>query len=507
MTQDWRLPAAAIERRAPRAAPSSEIDATRPAIWELASLAGLVGALLFGQQFESEVVYDAFDWVAPLWLMATLFLGALRMVFINGYAIWASLLWFRLATAVYFGFGSLVPLIVNSTSLSDLTAFYAARPDEIYKLNLIVAVSSLTVLSVAATLDALWPRVKPYAHIEESDLTRLAYVVLFGGVGYTVKLLVEVPLSFGAFGSATVPGVVLQFSQLSVIGLYLLSLHAFKVSAYYVPWAVALLLFDIFFGALEFSKYAMILPLIMFLLGWIRANATLQRIAIAAMIVIAVYSLSQPFISFGRDQLALKYGSIGEGSFSDRLEIALRYGDAVTSNPFAEQAESGLMRLSYVNAGCFAISRFDGGTPGPSLDYAFATLIPRFLWPEKPIITDIGGLFNLMATGSANSASAPGYFADAYWSAGWAGVLGFLAAIGVLFTFFSRYAINVLESGRTLHFPLVLLAMKMGLRVDGVLVADIVGASVIWFWGYVAVNLAERPLHIVVAMFEARRRS
>jgi len=493
MTESLRQPPHVSGSARPAAHPPV-IDATRPALWELASLGVLVSALLFFQQFESDAVYEVFNWIAPLWLAATLLAGAVRMVLLERLAIWASLLWFRLATAVYFGFGSLVPYLVNPRSRIELDAFYSARPDEIYKLDTIVAVATLIVLLVAAFLDSLRPRKRTESRGPEDDSTRLRYAALFGGVGYAVKFLVEMPLSFGAYGGATVPGILLQFSQVSVIGLHLLSLHAFKVNAYYAPFAIALLLVDMSLGALEFSKYNMLLPLIMFSLGWFRARPSLARIVVCSVIVVSVYSLAQPFITFGRDQLALKFGTIGAGSFSERLEIVQQYGDAPLEEAFTERAELGLMRLSYVNAGCFAISRFDGGNPGPSMNYALATLIPRFLWPEKPIITDIGGLFNLMATGNAASASSAGYFPDAYWTAGWTGVLGFSVLIGALFTVYSRYAIHVLESGRTLHFPLVLLAMTMGLRVDGMIVTDIVGASVIWFWGFVAINLAERGL-------------
>ena len=111
-----------------------------------------------------------------------------------------------------------------------------------------------------------------------------------------------------------------------------------------------------------------------------------------------------------------------------------------------------------------------------------------------------------MATGSSKSSSAPGYFADAYWAAGWNGVLLFSTLIGFLFAFYSRFALHVLENGRWLLIPLALLSLKMGLRVDGALVADVVGASVIWFWAYVGARLAERPVNGLMQLMERRMR-
>ena len=78
--------------------------------------------------------------------------------------------------------------------------------------------------------------------------------------------------------------------------------------------------------------------------------------------------------------------------------------------------------------------------------------------------------------------------------------------IGLLFAFYSRVALNVLEHGRWLLIPLALLSMKMGLRVDGALVSDVIGASVIWFWAYVGAHMIERPVNGLMQLFERRMR-
>jgi hypothetical protein len=248
----------------------------------------------------------------------------------------------------------------------------------------------------------------------------------------------------------------------------------------------------------------MLLPLMMFLLAWLASRMTIARAALATAVFLGAYSSAQPFIEFGRLSLDRKYATITAGEFGERLSIARQYVGGARHDRYEEDTPSGMMRLSYVSAGCFAISLYDSGNPGPSLDYALATLVPRFLWPQKPIITDIGVLFNLMATGSAKSSTAPGYFADAYWAAGWAGVLLFSTAIGFLFAFYSRFALDVLENGRWLLIPLALLSLKMGLRVDGALVSDVIGASVIWFWAYVGAHLVERPVNGLMQLFERR---
>jgi len=484
------------------ARPQVPPDPLCPAVWEPLALGALIVVMLLSEEALGGAAYEPMNWLAPIWLMIVLTLGALRMVRLDASAVWASLYWFRLATAVYFGFGSLAPFLVNPLSLVAMNLFYAARPDEVFKLNLVVAVSTLIVLSTAALLAAIWPR-KAVERAPPDDRARLIFGLLFAIVGYAAKFLIEVPMSFGAYSTA-VPGAVLQMAQLSSVGLYLLALHGFEHSRPIMWVSIFLLALDLFVGALQFSKFAMLLPLIMFLLAWLGARMSSLRIAAALGIFVTIYSASQPFIEFGRESLQEKYGSIASGSLGERLEILQRYESRTQRDPFQEEVLSGVMRLSYVNAGAFAISRYDGGNPGPSLDYAFATLVPRFIWPEKPIITDIGVLFNVMATGNARSSSAPGYFADAYWADGWRGVVSFMILVGGLYTFYSRFALNVLKARRWLFFPLVLLAMKMGLRVDGALVSDIVGASVIWFWAYFAGRVIERPINGFIRILETR---
>jgi len=58
-----------------------------------------------------------------------------------------------------------------------------------------------------------------------------------------------------------------------------------------------------------------------------------------------------------------------------------------------------------------------------------------------------------------------------------------------------------------LYFPLVLLAMKMGLRVDGGFVSDIIGPTAFWFVGLAAVKVAEPWVVMLVDMTAPRHAS
>jgi hypothetical protein len=487
--------------REARAATGS--DPLRSAWWELGALATLIAVIKLSEEFVGPAAEETLCWIAPIWLMAALLLGLWRMVGLDSRATLTSLFWFRLATATYFGFGSLVPLFINPEERIRIATFYDARIDEMLKLDLLCAVSSLLVLTSATVIGLLFPY-RAIGRTLDRPHARLFYGLVFAGVGYTTKFLIDAPLTFGAFGAAVVPGIVLQLSQLSAVGMFLLSFHAFRTTRSLLPVVLALLAADLTISALMFAKTAMLLPLIMFLLGWLSARTSALRIFVAAVGFLAVYSGSQPFIEFGRLSLQRQFQSLDAGGLSERFEIIADYFRGDRLEAYQEDTQSSLTRLSYVNSGCFAMSRFDGGVPGPSLEYAFATVVPRFLWKDKPVITDIGVTFNVMATGNFKSSSLPGIFADAYWADGWRGVMVAMPLVGALFTFYSRFALRVIAQARWLLFPLVLLAIKMGLRVDGALVPDIIGASVIWLWIFVAMRLIEPRAEAFTELFASK---
>src|SRR6185437_16813150 len=84
--------------------------------------------------------------------------------------------------------------------------------------------------------------------------------------------------------------------------------------------------------------------------------------------------------------------------------------------------QSGLSRLSYVNIDAFVVDRYDSGVPGDTFHNAGAVVIPRVLWPNKPIITQLGSDLNLRVFGQEGSSLGIGHFAEAYWNFGWWGI-------------------------------------------------------------------------------------
>ena len=112
---------------------------------------------------------------------------------------------------------------------------------------------------------------------------------------------------------------------------------------------------------------------------------------------------------------------------------------------------------------------------------------PSRHWPEEPIITQIGvDIYALGAQGRDTSSSSAGYYPEAYWAGGWPVSIVLSIFLAIVLRFLTRFTLRVFHHGRWLQLMTVLLAMRIGLRVDGHYIADVFGAMVfvLFFMGF-----------------------
>jgi hypothetical protein len=488
----------AVDARVAPASRPSYFDCLRPSGWEVVGLALLLAGYLLSEQALGREIYAATNIAGPLALMGVLAFGLARMVRMNSNGIWTSLFWFRLATAVYFGLGCLVPVFANAETRAYMEAFFIFDSDDLAKVNVLTAASALVTLATAYVL-VPWFIAGNRIGVLASDRGNgaaqrnlLLIGIAFLAVGAIVKYLVILPHQFN-LTQDTLEGSVGTLAGLVLIGIYFLSAWAFEYSQRWVPLVMAPLLIDIVIGILTFAKTEVMFALIMFFLGMLRRSVTKPRLVIAVTTIVLTYALVTPITSYGRSELVRTRGAVSaSASIGERASIIASYFDGGASLAQGEQIDWAWVRISYVNAAAYAVHLRDTGMSSQSLATLPAVLIPRFLWPNKPIITQIGVDFNSAATGNDQSASSPGLFAEAYWNFGWLGVAILMIPLGAIFSAMSAFALRVLRDESWLFFPIVLLGMKMGLRVDGYFVADIAGAGVIAGALYVALALLSR---------------
>jgi hypothetical protein len=191
-------------------------------------------------------------------------------------------------------------------------------------------------------------------------------------------------------------------------------------------------------------------------------------------------------VSEGRFRIASqnREGLIYQASLQERIDIGadiVKYG----ADPRTGEDRAWWQRLCYAGAQIFAMQLYDTGVRGDSFVMSVYTFVPRVIWKDKPIITDVGVDFNEMMYGTRTSSTGIGIYGEAYWNGGWSLVVASGIAIGILFAILERSANRFCSRPLWLLLPCAFLGIKMGLRIDGWFAPDYVGSAVIYY-GYFA---------------------
>lgn len=422
-------------------------------------------------------VDGSFEWslyLVPTILIVGLAWGAVRMTTLDIASIWSPLFWNRVVLILYFGVGSIVPVIVNDKTRTTLESFYHFFSEDVKKYNLIVSLFITLFLISVKFLLRIFNNTKYSAHrFEESNISQKSIGVILLIIGLSISFFILTPNAYGIY-NIKIPTLVNEVSQGAYIGIFFLTIWALNNKSRLIYLLIAIVIVQFGLGFLELNKSSAMFPLMMFAVGFIYHKPSVARFLGSFSILLAIFMLISPIVAHGRT----------EGEFirstDDAVSVSLRYRALTSYFEVGGESEDseidvGWLRLSYVNAATFAVNQYDTGSPGNSLDNIFVIWIPRIIYPAKPIITDIARDFNYAATGSYDSQSTPGVIAESYWTLGWTGVFIIAGLLAAVSTFWSIYALDVMRSGAWHLFFIVLLGMRAGSRIDGMIVPDIFG--------------------------------
>ena len=415
----------------------------------------------------------------PAALMAILLLGAWQQIRIESRFMWAPLFWFRISSAVYFGFGSMVPYIANDATAVFLRTTYNFSEREAFKAGLIHILCIFTVLLTSALISSGWRghRKTPAVRARGSQLLTLYFAVSMLLIGGYIRYVVLLPIALGM--ASFVPGAFGFLGNLYAIGLYLLILYGLRTSKLALFIAGGIILVDVWVALLTFAKTPVLMTLLFSCLAVLHDRLTFKRMLIGIVLIAGTYSQIAPIIGYGRDELSHITRDVQRGTFEQRVAILSSY----TSREIEESdgLQSGLARLCYLDYATLIMSWYDTGQRGNTLDNLFYIFVPRLIWPDKPVISSVGSDLYLAATGKEGSASGSGVFSEAYWNLGWAGIPMLMIPYALILAYLSRYCVRIMTEERWIHLPAVLSAVYIGIRTDGEIVIDGFGAAVIVF--------------------------
>lgn len=437
--------------------------------------------------------------VLPISLMIAMAYGSYIMTTRRVATILTPIFAFRVAILFYGGFGSLVPIFANDAELASMFSFYAFSDYDLLKYNIVILLFTCTFVVCGPVVHSFSEKIMQKAQVsrfkfvEKSNLSMFVIGLALFGLGTVINIVFIIPFQFG-FSSTTFPLALFLIASSAQIGLFLMIVWSYRNRPALLPAIIGAGFVYIIIGILTFSKTDAILPLIMIVSALIYVRPNLRTLTIGALLIVFVFQALQPVTAFGRHRLAQTYGSISAPAGpTERLRIVRDYFDA-PSEEYETDVNYALLRFSYVNVGTLVINRYDIGQPGNSYEYAFALLIPRIIWPDKPSLTEGARTLNFEATGNDQSSVTSGLAPEGYWNGGWIGVVlaGLLASI--IFWPWSLYALRVQEVGAWHLFPVILVGIRAGTRFDGWFVVDVLGPLLFAVVGHFILTFANRLL-------------
>lgn len=436
------------------------------------------------------------NYVGPVILSIVVGIAIYRMVTANRYILWSPLLWYRVGVVGYLGVGSLVTLFLNADTRAMLASFFDFFPRDVLKFNIVVAAFHAGILlftvGIVGPLRARSLSRETLKFISPCNLTTETIGFTFLGVGSAANYLLIYPAALEII-SFTVPNIIVQIGQLAYVGYFLIAYWALRNNRPRWVWLVLLLtIIDSIVGLVQLSKYAAMFPAMMLPIAYLYNRVTLRRLLLVVGIMVPLYFAIADIVTDARGMVTRS--ETGRAVLSETTQVlSARAAGEDQTDVSGLELQIGWARLSYVNAGAYAISLYDQGIPGDTLRDIFIVWIPRIVYPDKPIITDIGREFTFRANGNYNSSTSPSIPAEAYWAFGWLGVALFAALTAPVLALWSIYNVVALQREAWHLLLVVALGLRTGSRIDGMLVPDIVGpisaAVVLHFMLYFANRL------------------
>lgn len=416
--------------------------------------------------------------IIPVTIMGAMARGAVRSLRQSVATVWSPLIWMRAAIFFYGGFGTLTVLTANDETRNYAEAFFVFYAADVLKYNMVIISFALVMLATCAGFLSAFGGRKTVTEIfnpqpSSVDLTVIGVIFLIAGIAANVFFIL--PYQFG-FVRTTFPALISEVAQASFIGLFLCVIAFARSRSPFLWVIVGIGLLQSLLGLMAFSKQSVIMPIVMLLLGYFYLLPQIRRLLIVSAVILTVFYSVTPIVDFGRYVMQVRYGGIdAPAPPAERLEIVFDYFDPRSIAVGDDGVNYASLRFSYVNVGAFVTSTRDAGQKGNTYDNALAVFVPRFLWKDKPVITELARQLSYDATGNWNNSVAPGLAPEAYWNDGWFGIAYMGIFVGVIISMWSIYNLAVQVAGAWYLFPVILLGVRMGSRFDGFFVSDVLG--------------------------------
>ncbi|HYW76111.1 MAG TPA: hypothetical protein VFA48_05750 [Gammaproteobacteria bacterium] len=423
--------------------------------------------------------------LGPLALGLSALVAGYRLIRRHPETVWTPYAWFLAAIVLFYSMGPLIYPLAGSRTLAYAQSLAPVDASQLLRTNLLNAVGILALL-VGFRIGRAWPRLRNRdaagMRARSPALTKTV-ALTFLAIGGVLQYLVILPTQFGLY-HLVMPGMIKNLGDLYLLGLMVLAYIVAKGSrAWQLPF-IGLWTLQVVTSFLLFSKHQLILSIALPALGAYLAHRRVSHLLAWSLVICVVYFSVGQLVLYGRTQINAQTGDINHATLMQRARIVRTWFQEgmPSANAATSAGATGWARLYYAPQQAFAMNRHDTGQTGHTLRYLDIVLIPRLIWPGKPVISDMGAGFYELVTGRRGSHLAPGIFAEGYWDYGWPGVIGLGLIAGLAFGVLSSLSVGWMRRGAFEYLPGVLLGINMGIvGTTQFFVASIVGATGFFF--------------------------
>lgn len=418
--------------------------------------------------------------LACFWVVTRLVRGDKR-------TLWTPAVVFPLATGLFFGFGNMSVLFGNEATRQDLLAgAYPVDAAILLRTNLLTMLGVTTAaLALALALKFRWG---PSRALRPAPAIPVgAAATLFLSAGLLLKYGLILPSDYGLTG-LTVPGSIRKLAYLADIGLALAAYLSVKghrtwTAVFWTIWPPYLAL-----TTLEFSKEVTAQAIALPAIGAYMAHGSARRLLPWLVGIVLVLVLLQDVNTAARMMIFQRAKNITDASLSERwdtLRHVLTEGQRLVGDRSGpeDEIQSWWVRLNYAGVQNRAMEEFDRGNGGEWYQSPLVYLVPRLLWPDKPVVQHPGLLFNREVTRYHRAITYVGMtvYAEGYWIMGWPGVPLFSAVMGAILGLITRLSLRQVGERNFIYLPVVFLGLQMGaIQPVNYLQNGVLGAATIY---------------------------
>ena len=384
------------------------------------------------------------------------------------------------AVAIYFCGGPLIYVLAPADVRAYTMTVRPIDPDSAFALTAMNLLGALLTLRLFLALR--FERVAETSRFASHELARIPASRLLAGiaiVGFAAKFLSVVPYEL-LLTSRPPSAPERELARLpAVVVLVLWSLVARRHPSA-LPLALLATGAELVTAGLMFNKTDLLATVIAATLGAFMGSRRLAVLVAGGLIGATLFAVASPYVTFGRDRLTHLNGGEGQApaSLVERARILQDYAD-LTSDGSYEVPGGSWQRLNYLPDQALAMRFHDRGDGGNDLALAKWLVVPRLLVPSKPMMSNAGIDLHEKIDGHRLSSTGIGVFVDGYYNGGWLGFLIGIVIVAAALRFVSEIAWGVMEGESLLMYPLMFAALMMGLRVDGWLLVDYLGQTVV----------------------------